>query len=1570
MSDGRAHSASEARVGPYRVVRDLGGGAFSSAFLAEDPADGRQLVVKLARHGDANSRFAFRSEFRQGSRLHHPHLAEVLDHGLWGDRPYLVLAAHAGAPLADRDGPAPAELVAHVGAQLALALAELHAAGLIHRDVSPANVLLAASGHARLIDFGLLAPPGASPATGTPLTMAPEAIAGDPVGPAADLYGLGAVLYRLACGRAPFEGLAPAAILEAALRQAPPPLASAAPHLPPALAALIMRLLATDPADRPAEAAALARSLARFSRAPRLAPGPGRWAPGAAWSDWEALGGAPGVYAFVGEPGLGVSRHLREAFLRLRRQDRPALRIEARQIDAPYALLARLWRAAAARAGSPALPPAQRRLVASLWPWAFPDEPRLAEAAALKSALLAGLADMLGRLGQGPAVLIDRFEAVDAASLALLEQGWQGALGGCHWLLGSREPVRAATSLPIAPLSREAAAAWLDSARGEPLEPGIADRLYEAFGGNPGFLAQALAHGPAAETLPGSVAQVMAARWDRLAPPARAMAEAMAVLGEPLGPELPGPLASVWPEEAPTALDGLHEAGIVTTEGGACRFREGAWGPFLLAHMAPGRRRALAAAIASAIAPPEGPACRDASLLHRLAELHAMAEAGEATVAYGLAAGLASARIHANAQALAHFAAARQAIAASRDPGAHRETALAIAVAEADVRRVTGELAAAASAYEAAMALAPSAVRGRLLVSLGKTRQMLNQPAQAAEALAEALALLPVEAVDERLRALCTLGRVLHHQGERAASLARYGEALDLARAHGADAPLAEALAFLGAAAAGEAGRAEEGLGMLREALAIREARGEALALADAHMLLGNALFGLGRMSEAISHFEANMDTAAAAGSRQEAAFARLNLALCETERGRPHAALGQLQAGSALAEAVGDDLLLGLSGFLEALARLYAGEIGAALPALAAARDREARLASPYLRVYGLLAEAERHLFLGGFEAARRASEMAIALIDRGAGPECEGKARLLLAEAWLHQGQGEAAEAAICRAEGPAADRLRGLLAIARGDQAAGAALLEAASEAARQRGLVRLEARSRLALAEAASGAAALEEAYALAETEQLPDLLACSLLGLARRRLEAGDELVAERLQRRGEALIEHLTAQLPGASARQAFLAHPERAPYLAVPGPSEASRLARQGRRLQMLLELGAALGRVREPERVLALVHDFTREVTRAERCLVLLGAEPQGLALARGEGGYSRTIVQQVLATRKPMCVLDTEDDQTLSASASVLALRLRAVMCVPLVVEEALLGVIYVDSQVALGAFTDDDMRVLTAIANQAAVALDGARLHAALKAQLERQEDYIRRLEESAHVIRHLEELDRVRAEYFQAASHDLRGPLNSINASCQALLKGLFGTLATEQQETVEGIHHGSRTLVALIDSLLDAARLEAGKLYMSPQPVALARPVGEAVRLLSALAEEKGLALRFEPAAMAALPPVRGDERRLMQIVLNLLGNAIKFTAQGHVRLTATAGAGVVALVVADTGPGLPPDRLASPFERYGSTSAAAPGSGLGLWLVKGLVELHEGTIAVESRPGEGCIFTVRLPVA
>jgi serine/threonine protein kinase len=112
------------------------------------------------------------------SRLHHPHLGETLDHGTTGaDRPFLVMAFHAGTALAQRQGPLPEADVARLGVQLARGLAALHAEGLVHRDVTPANVLVEPSGHARLIDFGMLAPaPAQSRGEGTPLFMAPEAL--------------------------------------------------------------------------------------------------------------------------------------------------------------------------------------------------------------------------------------------------------------------------------------------------------------------------------------------------------------------------------------------------------------------------------------------------------------------------------------------------------------------------------------------------------------------------------------------------------------------------------------------------------------------------------------------------------------------------------------------------------------------------------------------------------------------------------------------------------------------------------------------------------------------------------------------------------------------------------------------------------------------------------------------------------------------------------------------------------------------------------------------------------------------------------------------------------------------------------------------------------------------------------------------------------------------------------------------------------------------------------------------------------------------------------------------------
>jgi signal transduction histidine kinase len=350
-----------------------------------------------------------------------------------------------------------------------------------------------------------------------------------------------------------------------------------------------------------------------------------------------------------------------------------------------------------------------------------------------------------------------------------------------------------------------------------------------------------------------------------------------------------------------------------------------------------------------------------------------------------------------------------------------------------------------------------------------------------------------------------------------------------------------------------------------------------------------------------------------------------------------------------------------------------------------------------------------------------------------------------------------------------------------------------------------------------------------------------------------------------------------------------------------------------------------------------------------------------------APADEAYSRSIVARVVASRTSECVLDTRESDALRTQASILDLQVRSVMCVPLVVEQALHGVVYVDSQVALGAFGPDDLRVVEAIAAQAAVALDGARLFQAMRRQNDQLQRQLRLLEEKDTKIAALRDYDQARAAAFEAESHDLRAPLAAISAACQGLLKGLEGELTEPQAAMVDGVLLNARMLTRKIDGILDGAGAAAGRITLRLQDLDLSKVVDEIVRGLRPSAEGKGLVLSWDAEAFRRVPKVRADERRVGQMVQNLVDNAIKYTGAGEVTVTAVVEGGV-RLVVADTGPGLPAERLAAPFERYGARTVSVPGSGVGLWRVKALMDQHGGDVVIESEPGRGTRIALAFP--
>ena len=261
------------RAGPWLLGERVGGGGQATVYRARHATDGRTAAVKVLHRSawaDPSFRVRFRRECDALAQLRHPHVVPVHDFGEEGGRGYLAMPLARGGSLAERlrRGPLdPGEALAILAAA-GDALDAAHAAGLLHRDVTPDNVLLDPDGP-WLADFGLARRPDATTATGEGLLigtagyLAPEVISGAPAGPAADRYALAAVAFQALAGRPPFEADGVAGLLYAHVRRTPPRASSLRPGLPRALDAALARGLAKDPEGRPATARALVASLER-----------------------------------------------------------------------------------------------------------------------------------------------------------------------------------------------------------------------------------------------------------------------------------------------------------------------------------------------------------------------------------------------------------------------------------------------------------------------------------------------------------------------------------------------------------------------------------------------------------------------------------------------------------------------------------------------------------------------------------------------------------------------------------------------------------------------------------------------------------------------------------------------------------------------------------------------------------------------------------------------------------------------------------------------------------------------------------------------------------------------------------------------------------------------------------------------------------------------------------------------------------------------------------------------------------------------------------------------------------
>jgi signal transduction histidine kinase len=341
-------------------------------------------------------------------------------------------------------------------------------------------------------------------------------------------------------------------------------------------------------------------------------------------------------------------------------------------------------------------------------------------------------------------------------------------------------------------------------------------------------------------------------------------------------------------------------------------------------------------------------------------------------------------------------------------------------------------------------------------------------------------------------------------------------------------------------------------------------------------------------------------------------------------------------------------------------------------------------------------------------------------------------------------------------------------------------------------------------------------------------------------------------------------------------------------------------------------------------------------------------LVAEVSALAIPLGESVMGRAAM-----TRQPITIADLGETPTHRVGELALAAGFRSALVLPLVGPEAILGALVVHRRDA-GDFPPGIVGLMQTFADQSVIAMHNAEL-----------------FRELADRGRQLQIANEHKSQFFANMSHELRTPLNAVLGYAELLADGLYGELPGKAVDVLERVQANGRHLLGLINDVLDLSKIEAGQLALVLDAYSMRGVVEQVVASTESLARAKGLALTTQIAD--DLPIGHGDERRLTQVFLNIVGNAIKFTERGGIDIRVRAGADAFEVAVRDTGPGIAPEDRRRIFDEFqqvdNSNTRQKGGTGLGLAIARRLVEMHGGAIRLESEIGVGSEFTVVLPV-
>jgi len=436
---------------------------------------------------------------------------------------------------------------------------------------------------------------------------------------------------------------------------------------------------------------------------------------------------------------------------------------------------------------------------------------------------------------------------------------------------------------------------------------------------------------------------------------------------------------------------------------------------------------------------------------------------------------------------------------------------------------------------------------------------------------------------------------------------------------------------------------------------------------------------------------------------------------------------------------------------------------------------------------------------------------------------------------------------------------------------------------------------------------------------------------------------------------------------------------------------SHLETITKQVSQLATLNQTGMAITSTLDVAKIIETVLDLLARNLKFSRIAMVLFDTNRREAFISQVAGVSKDLEQQAYQIRIPV-----QDDQSLDADVllrgkaflvadrETVADRIHPMLLglmrqigvdsfvvAPIQTQHEILG--YLSADKSSEPCTQEDLELLKTVVSQVGGAMENARVYKELeiltKSLEERVQNRTKALQEA---IERLQELDRLKSAFVSIVSHEFRTPMTSIKGLVENMLDGLTGDLSEHQSYYLSRVKANIERLTRMINDLLDLSKIEAGRMELFQTDVSIKELLDEVIESMQGIALKKSLTLHSS--IQGEIPVIQGDHDKLYQVLTNLIGNAIKFTgAGGAIDVKSNLKADeTIQVCVSDTGCGIPPEEQEAIFQRFYRSSSApveARGAGLGLAICKSLVELHYGTIWVESSTGKGTKFFITLPI-